>query len=57
MKEEELRAQHQVRQEESFDKFTDDIVKQFMKEEELRAQHQVRRRVLTSLQMILLNSS
>ena len=27
--------------EESFDKFTDDIVKQFMKEEELRAHHQV----------------
>lgn len=27
--------------EEGFDKFTEDMVRQFMKEEEVRAQHQV----------------
>lgn len=29
--------------EESFNKFTEEMVRQFMREEELRAQHQVRR--------------
>ena len=32
---------HSLFEKESFDKFTDGIVQQFMKEEELRAHHQV----------------